>query len=52
MADISNVDTPQIKDLYAALESLSCEFLCVITLAVILLTLTFPTARIRTRILY
>lgn len=29
MADISKVDTPTIKDLYAKLESLSCEILLI-----------------------
>lgn len=52
MADISKVDTPTIKDLYAKLESLSCKFLLHHYTRYHLLTLTFPTARIRTRILY
>lgn len=51
MADISKVDTPTIKDLYAKLESLSCEFLSSL-LRLSSANIDLPTARIRTRILY
>lgn len=51
MADISKVDTPTIKDLYAKLESLSCASQ-VIAQLLSSANIDFSTARIKTRILY